>query len=74
MSCVRKLRKRTKSQELVYQEQCKVVAQENGKRIGGCCICVGTGARALNSPPWTKLHESCLVPESSLKFPPKLHL
>uniref|UniRef100_A0A9J8CZ03 Phosphoinositide phospholipase C n=1 Tax=Cyprinus carpio carpio TaxID=630221 RepID=A0A9J8CZ03_CYPCA len=34
MSCVRKLRKRTKSQELVYQEQCKVVAQENGKRIG----------------------------------------
>ncbi|XP_016318502.1 1-phosphatidylinositol 4,5-bisphosphate phosphodiesterase delta-3-A-like [Sinocyclocheilus anshuiensis] len=34
MSCVRKLRKRTKSQELVYQEQCKIVAQENGKRIG----------------------------------------
>ncbi|XP_026093951.1 1-phosphatidylinositol 4,5-bisphosphate phosphodiesterase delta-1-like isoform X1 [Carassius auratus] len=34
MSCVRKLRKRTKSQELVYQEQCKIVAQENAKRIG----------------------------------------
>ncbi|XP_059380612.1 1-phosphatidylinositol 4,5-bisphosphate phosphodiesterase delta-1a isoform X1 [Carassius carassius] len=30
MSCVRKLRERTKSQELVY----KIVAQENGKRIG----------------------------------------
>ncbi|RXN09898.1 1-phosphatidylinositol 4,5-bisphosphate phosphodiesterase delta-1-like isoform X1 [Labeo rohita] len=34
MSCIRKLRKRTKSQEFVYQEQCKIVAHENGKRIG----------------------------------------
>ncbi|XP_048030830.1 1-phosphatidylinositol 4,5-bisphosphate phosphodiesterase delta-1a isoform X1 [Megalobrama amblycephala] len=34
MSCARKPRKRTKSQELIYQEQCKNVAHENGKRIG----------------------------------------
>ena len=34
MSCLHKSPKRTKSQEKIYQEQCKKAAQENGKLIG----------------------------------------
>ncbi|KAM9337409.1 1-phosphatidylinositol 4,5-bisphosphate phosphodiesterase delta-1a isoform 1-T1 [Symphorus nematophorus] len=34
MSCLHKRPKRTKSQELAFQEQVKKVAQENGKRLG----------------------------------------
>ncbi|XP_030625453.1 1-phosphatidylinositol 4,5-bisphosphate phosphodiesterase delta-1a isoform X2 [Chanos chanos] len=34
MSCIRKRPKRTKSEEVIYQEQCRKVAQENGKRLG----------------------------------------
>ncbi|XP_056306936.1 1-phosphatidylinositol 4,5-bisphosphate phosphodiesterase delta-1a [Danio aesculapii] len=34
MSCARKPPKRTKSEELIYQEKSKNVSKENGKRIG----------------------------------------
>lgn len=34
MSCLHKRPKRTKSEEVAFQEQVKKVAQENGKRIG----------------------------------------
>ncbi|KAG7224919.1 hypothetical protein INR49_014835 [Caranx melampygus] len=34
MSCLQKRPRRTKSQELAYQEQAKRVAQENGKLLG----------------------------------------
>ena len=34
MSCLHKRPKRTRSQELAFQEQVKKVAQENGKRLG----------------------------------------
>lgn len=34
MSCLRKCSKRTESEELAYQEQLRIVAQENGKRLG----------------------------------------